>query len=53
MYFSQTKDRIFIRTKAVFGLKVEECHPAKSIDKVMQVVEILKKKSLKVEKEIS
>ncbi len=41
-YFSQTKDRVFIRTKSVLGLKVEQCHPAKSIDKVMQVVEILK-----------
>jgi len=29
-YFSQTKDRIFIRTKAVIGRKVQQCHPQKS-----------------------
>jgi len=30
-YFSQTKDRIFARTKAVIGRKVQNCHPPASV----------------------
>ena len=41
-YFSQSKERIFPRTKAVIGRKVEQCHPQKSIHVVNQVVEDLK-----------
>ncbi|NLC76636.1 MAG: DUF438 domain-containing protein [Clostridia bacterium] len=30
-YFSQSKDRIFHRTKAILGRKVENCHPPASV----------------------
>ena len=42
-YFSQSKDRIFVRTKAVLGLKVQQCHPQKSIHVVNQILEDFKK----------
>ena len=42
-YFSQTKDRTFVRTKAVIGRKVQNCHPQKSIHVVSQIVEDFKK----------
>ena len=42
-YFSQTKDRIFVRTKAIIGRKVQNCHPQKSIHVVNQIVEDFKK----------
>jgi len=42
-YFSKSKDRIFPRTKAIVGRKVQQCHPPKSIHIVNQVVEDLKK----------
>ncbi len=38
-YFSQTKDRIFPRTKAVIGRKVQQCHPQKSIHVVNKILE--------------
>ena len=41
-FFSNPPDRVFIRTKAVLGLKVENCHPSKSVDIVKRVVEDLK-----------
>jgi PAS domain S-box-containing protein len=37
-YFSQSKERIFLRTKAVIGRKVEQCHPQKSIHLVNQIL---------------
>lgn len=37
-FFSQTKDRIFVRTKAVIGRSVQNCHPSKSVDKVNQIL---------------
>lgn len=42
-YFSQSKDRIFVRTKAVLGLKVQDCHPQKSIHVVNQILQDFKK----------
>jgi PAS domain S-box-containing protein len=30
-FFSESKDRIFVRTKAVIGRKVQQCHPQKSL----------------------
>jgi PAS domain S-box-containing protein len=42
-YFSQSKDRIFVRTKAVIGRKVQECHPQKSVHIVNQILEDFKK----------
>jgi PAS domain S-box-containing protein len=37
-YFSQSPERIFVRTKAVIGRTVQQCHPAKSIDRVNQIL---------------
>ena len=41
-YFSKTKDRIFVRTKAVIGRKVQQCHPQKSVHIVNRILEALK-----------
>ncbi len=43
-YFSQTKDRIFVRSKAVIGRKVQNCHPQKSVHVVNKIVEDFKAK---------
>jgi len=41
-YYSRGDERIFRRTPAVIGMKVQQCHPQKSIHKVEQVVTDLK-----------
>ena len=41
-YFSQSKDRIFVRTKAVIGRKVQQCHPQKSVHIVDKLLDDLK-----------
>jgi len=41
-YFNQSKDRIFVRTKAVIGRKVQRCHPQKSIHLVNKILEEFK-----------
>ncbi len=41
-YFSQSKERIFVRTKAIIGRKVQQCHPEKSIHIVNQILEDFK-----------
>ena len=41
-YYSKGDQRIFRRTPAVIGLKVQDCHPQKSLHKVEQVVSDLK-----------
>ena len=41
-YYSKGDDRIFRRTPAVMGKKVQDCHPQKSLYKVEQVVSELK-----------
>ncbi len=41
-YFSQSKDRIFPRAKAIIGLKVQQCHPQKSISIVNRILEDFK-----------
>lgn len=38
-YFSQGKERIFVRTKAVIGRKVQNCHPQKSVHVVQQILD--------------
>jgi DUF438 domain-containing protein len=38
-YFSETPDRIFKRTPAIIGRKVQNCHPPASVDKVVRIVE--------------
>jgi len=37
-YFSQSPKRIFARTPAVIGRKVQHCHPSKSIDRVSAIL---------------
>lgn len=41
-YFSQAKERIFPRTKAVIGRTVQQCHPQKSLHVVNQIVDDFK-----------
>jgi len=41
-YFNKPDKRIFIRAKAVIGLKVQLCHPGKSLHIVSQIVESFK-----------
>lgn len=41
-YFSKNGNRIFPRSKGILGLKVQKCHPAKSIQKVVQILEAFK-----------
>ena len=41
-YFSKPADRIFVRTEAVIGRKVQNCHPAKSLHLVQRIVEDFK-----------
>jgi PAS domain S-box-containing protein len=41
-YFSVTKERVFPRTKAVIGRKVQQCHPQKSLHVVNQILEDFK-----------
>lgn len=40
-YFSQGKERIFARTKAIIGRSVENCHPPASVHIVDQIVQDL------------
>lgn len=42
-YFSNSKDRIFLRTKAVIGRKVQQCHPQKSIHLVEKILQEFKR----------
>jgi len=42
-YFSQGKDRVFVRAKAIIGRKVQQCHPQKSVHIVTQILESFKK----------
>lgn len=41
-YFSDTEDRLFVRTKAVIGREVKNCHPPQSVDRVMAVIDELR-----------
>ena len=41
-YFNKAEGRVFPRTKAVIGRKVQMCHPAKSIHVVNKVIDDLK-----------
>ncbi|TKJ29776.1 MAG: histidine kinase [Chloroflexi bacterium B3_Chlor] len=38
-YFNESSQRIFPRTRAVIGRKVQECHPEKSVHVVSQILE--------------
>lgn len=37
-YFSAGKERIFVRTKAVIGRKVQNCHPPQSVEVVEKIL---------------
>jgi DUF438 domain-containing protein len=37
-YYSDSKDRIFLRTKAVIGRKVQNCHPPASVEIVEKIL---------------
>jgi hypothetical protein len=41
-YFNKAEKRIFVRTKAVIGRKVQLCHPQKSIHIVNKILEAFK-----------
>ncbi len=41
-FFSQTKERIFERSPAIIGRKVQNCHPPQSVDKVQQILKDFK-----------
>jgi PAS domain S-box-containing protein len=41
-FYSETGDRIFVRTKAVIGRTVQNCHPEKSIHVVNQILDDFK-----------
>jgi len=41
-YFSASKDRLFVRTEAVIGRKVQNCHPPKSMHIVQEILDDFK-----------
>lgn len=41
-YFSDSRNRIFLRTKAVIGRKVQYCHPPQSVETVEKILASLK-----------
>lgn len=41
-YFNKAEGRIFVRTKAVIGRKVQLCHPQKSVHVVDNILEAFK-----------
>jgi PAS domain S-box-containing protein len=41
-YFNKNGDRIFPRPRSVIGKKVHQCHPKKSLDKVIEIIESFK-----------
>ena len=42
-YFNKDGDRIFPRPRSIVGKKVQQCHPQKSVHKVLQILEAFKK----------
>lgn len=38
-FFSETKDRVFPRSPAIIGRKVQNCHPPQSLDRVQQIID--------------
>ncbi len=38
-YFSQGRDRIFTRSKAIIGRKVQQCHPPSSVATVQKIID--------------
>ena len=42
LFFSETPDRIFKRTEAIIGRKVQNCHPPQSMGKVQKIIDDFK-----------
>jgi PAS domain S-box-containing protein len=42
-FFNKAEKRIFVRTKAILGRKVQLCHPQKSVHVVNRILEAFKK----------
>jgi PAS domain S-box-containing protein len=42
-YFSESKDRIFRRTRSIIGRKVQNCHPPQSVDVVEKILGTFKR----------
>jgi PAS domain S-box-containing protein len=42
VYFNKNGDRIFPRPRSIIGRKVQQCHPQKSLHKVVQIIEAFK-----------
>lgn len=47
-YFNKLESRVFKRSTSVIGLKVQNCHPKKSIDKVQQILDDFRAKKRQV-----
>ncbi len=45
-FYSEGPKRVFVRTPSVIGRHVSNCHPNKSVDKVLEIVEGFKEKTL-------
>ena len=41
-YFSDSKERIFLRTKSVIGIKIQNCHPPQSLEAVEKILKSFK-----------
>jgi len=41
-YFSDNKERVFVRTKSVIGRKVQNCHPPQSVEAVEKILSSFK-----------
>ncbi len=43
-YFSDSKERIFLRTKSIIGIKVQNCHPPQSLKAVEKILKSFKER---------
>jgi PAS domain S-box-containing protein len=41
-YFSDSKDKAFVRTKAIIGRKVQNCHPPQTVENVEKIIKAFK-----------
>lgn len=46
-YFSEGKERVFLRTKSIIGRKVQNCHPPKSVEAVEKILQSFKERKRK------
>ncbi len=44
-YFTENRERIFVRTRSVIGRKVQNCHPPQSVDRVEHILKAFKEGS--------